>query len=329
MPVSDGCEASCVIITVTLNPAIDETVEVDRFVEGDTNRVASIRRDIGGKGINVARVLKELGYEPLAMGFAPGDLGRMVEDTLRDENIGADFTFLDGVTRTNITILDRARHRHTVLSAAGPFAGPDDIEAMVKSIRRRLRPDTWLVLAGSLPPPCTGEVYGRLVLEAERAGALTALDADGIVVRQVLETGARPTVVKVNHHELQRVYGDPTETEDEVFEAGETIRHLGVAAVVVTRGTLGSVALTPDADYRINAPDVEVVSAVGAGDAFLAAMLLALRRNDGWEHALRRGAAASVACCLMPGSAECQIADVQRLSSAVVVQVVARHAAVG
>lgn len=317
------------IITVTLNPAIDETVEVDRFVEGDTNRVASIHRDIGGKGINVARVLKELGYEPLAMGFAPGDLGRMIEDTLRDENIGVDFTFLDGVTRTNITILDRSKHRHTVLSGAGPFAHPDDIEEMIANIRRRLRPDTWLVLAGSLPPPCTGDVYARLVLEAERAGTLTALDADGLVVRQVLDYGARPTVIKVNHHELQRVQGNPTDTEDEVFEAAETIRHLGVAAVVVTRGTLGSVALTPEADYRISAPDVEVVSAVGAGDAFLAAMLLGLRRNEGWERALRRGAAASVACCLMPGSAECRMQDVQRLADEVVVHLVARHASAG
>ncbi|TAK79019.1 MAG: 1-phosphofructokinase family hexose kinase [Dehalococcoidia bacterium] len=317
------------IITVTLNPAIDETVELDRFVEGDTNRVASIRRDIGGKGINVARVLKELGYEPLAMGFAPGDLGRMIEDTLRDENIGVDFTFLDGVTRTNITLLDRSKHRHTVLSAAGPYAWPDDIEEMIANVRRRIRPDTWLVLAGSLPPPCTGEVYARLVREAERAGALTALDADGLVVRQVLDNGGRPTLIKVNQHELQRVHGDPTETEDEVFEAAETIRHMGVAAVVVTRGTLGSVALTPDADYRISAPEVEVVSAVGAGDAFLAAMLLALRRNEGWEQALRRGAAASVACCLMPGSAECRAQDVQQLADQVVVKLIARHAHVG
>ncbi|MSQ29381.1 MAG: 1-phosphofructokinase family hexose kinase [Dehalococcoidia bacterium] len=317
------------IITVTLNPAIDETVELDHFVEGDTNRVASIRRDIGGKGINVARVLKELGYEPLAMGFAPGDLGRMIEDTLRDENIGVDFTFLDGVTRTNITILDRGKHRHTVLSAAGPYAHPDDIEEMIGNIRRRLRPDTWLVLAGSLPPPCTGEVYGRLVQEAERAGALTAVDADGLVIRQVLEYGGRPTVIKVNHHELQRIHGDPTGTEDEVFEAAENIHHMGVAAVVVTRGTLGSVALTPDADYRISAPEVEVVSAVGAGDAFLAAMLLSLRRNEGWEQALRRGAAASVACCLMPGSAECRTQDIQRLVDEVVVKLVARHAPVG
>ncbi len=314
------------IITVTLNPAIDETVELDRFVEGDTNRVASIRRDIGGKGINVARVLKELGYEPLAMGFAPGDLGRMIEDTLRDENIGVDFTFLDGITRTNITLLDREHHRHTVLAAPGPYAHPDDIEEMIANVRRRLRPDTWLVLAGSLPPPCTGEVYARLVQEAEHAGALTALDADGVVIRQVLEYGARPTVIKVNQHELERVHGDPTRTEDEVFEAAETIRHLGVAAVVVTRGTLGSVALTPDADYRISAPDVEVVSAVGAGDAFLAAMLLGLRRGEGWECSLRRGAAASVACCLMPGSSECRIQDVQRLADAVIVKLVAPHA---
>src|SRR5215212_4625879 len=105
------------IITVTLNPAIDETVEIDQLVPADTNRVLAIRRDIGGKGINVARVLKELGYEPLAMGFAPGRFGGMIEEQLEDEGIGCDFIAYPGETRTNINIVDRSAHTSTMLAA--------------------------------------------------------------------------------------------------------------------------------------------------------------------------------------------------------------------
>lgn len=318
-----------VIITVTLNPAIDQTIEVDRFQEGDANRVLSIHWDIGGKGINVARVLKELGYEPLAMGFAPGDLGRMIEDQLADSGIGTDFVFVRGETRTNITILDRERHRHTVLNASGPPAAPEDLKEFRARLRRRLRDDTWLVLAGSLPPPCDGETYRGLIVEAEQQGALTALDADGPVVRQVLDEGGRPTLVKLNEHELSRVYGDPTGTEDEAFEAAEHIRSLGVPAVVVTRSARGAIALTPEADYRVRVPHVDVESAVGAGDGFLAGLLLGLRRNEGWERALARAGAAGAACCLTPGTALCRERDVARLAPGIVVERVAQRTAAG
>lgn len=313
------------IVTVTLNPAIDQTIEVDRFVEGDTNSVVAMRFDIGGKGINVARVLKELGYEPLAMGFAPGDMGRMIEDQLADLGIGTDFAFVPGETRTNVTIVDRARHRHTVLRASGPPVEAADLDDLYRRIRRRMRSDTWLVLAGSLPPPCGGEVYQRLLVEAEARGALTALDADGPVVCEVLDLGGRPTVVKLNEFELGRIHGHPTRNEDEVLEAAEAIRARGVPAVVVTRAANGAVALTPEADYRVRTPAVEVVSAVGAGDAFLAGLLFGLRRREPWPQALARAGAAGAACCLSPGTELCQSAQVTRLLGRVVVEQVAQR----
>ena len=313
------------IITVTLNPAIDQTIEVERLVEGDANRILSNRMDIGGKGINVARVLKELGYEPLALGFAPGELGRMIEDQLSDAGIGTDFHFVPGETRTNVTIVDRERHIHTVLNAAGPHVAREDMDELIAKVRRRLRPDTWLVLAGSLPPPYSGSVYRQLIQEAEAHGALTALDADGRVIREVLDGGGRPTVLKLNDHELERVYDDRAGTEDESFEAAEQIRALGVPAVVVTRGSAGSVALTPEADYRVRAPDINVVSAVGAGDAFLAGMLVALRRNRGWEEALTLATASGAACCLTPGTGLCRRGDVEQIIRQISVERVAVH----
>ncbi|MGE3857493.1 MAG: 1-phosphofructokinase family hexose kinase [Dehalococcoidia bacterium] len=313
------------IVTVTLNPAIDQTIEVDRFAEGDTNRVTSIRLELGGKGINVARGLKELGYEPLAMGFAPGAMGRVIEDQLTDLGIGVDFTYISGETRTNVTIIDREQQRHTVLSAKGPNVTGDDLRHLYAKIDRRLRRDTWLVIAGSLPPPCTGEVYRILIEHAEKNGALSALDADGPIVRDVLDRGGRPTLIKVNADELGRIYGDPVGTEDEVFEAAETVRALGVPVVIVTRRAQGAIALTMEADYRVRIPDIDVVSARGAGDAFLAGLLLGLRRGESWEPALARAGAAGAACCLTPTNSPPRSADLPALQSGIVVERVAQR----
>lgn len=313
------------IITVTLNPAIDQTIEVDHLVEGDTNRVTSMRIDIGGKGINVARDLKELGYEPLAMGFAPGDMGRVIEDQLVDLGIGTDFTFIAGDTRTNVTIVDRERWVRTVLSARGPNVTGDDLRHLYDRIDRRLRRDTWLVVAGSLPPPCTAEVYRILIDHAEKNGALSALDADGPIVRELLDRGGRPTLLKTNASEFGRIYGDPVGTEDEVFEAAETVRSLGVPAVVITRGREGAIALTQDADYRLRTPALDVVSAIGAGDAFLAGLLFALRKGESWPDALRRAGGAGAACCLTPGNTAPHAHDMDRLTDEIVVERVAQH----
>ena len=313
------------IVTVTLNPAIDQTIEVDRFVEGDTNRVASIRLDIGGKGINVARGLKELGYEPLAMGFAPGDMGRVIEDQLADLGIGTDFTFISGDTRTNVTIIDREHHRHTVLNAPGPNVTGDDLRHLYGRVDRRLRADTWLVLAGSLPPPCTGDVYRTLIDHADAIGAMSALDADGPVVRDVLDRGGRPTLIKLNADELGRIRGDAVGTEDEVFAAAERVRALGVPAVVVTRGREGAIAVTAEGDFRVGIPDVAVVSARGAGDGFFAGLLYGLRRGEPWPEALARAGAAGVACCLTPANTPPHAYDLSRLLGQTTVERVAQH----
>src|SRR5688572_3319408 len=137
------------IITVALNPALDQTVEVEHFVAADTNRVLAMRFDIGGKGINVARALKSLGYEALATGFAPGNRGRQIVDQLEDSGIGCDFVYVPGEMRTNITILDRATHTHTQLALPGPTLLPEDLRELHDLLRRRVRPGAWLVLAGS------------------------------------------------------------------------------------------------------------------------------------------------------------------------------------
>ena len=301
------------IITLTLNPAIDETVEVARFREGDTNRVIAFRRDIGGKGINVARVLKELGYEPLASGFAPGNLGRVIEDTLVDSGIGTELVTFAGETRTNINVVDRVTHTHTVLAAPGPEVPAEAVALLRERLLRRIRPDTWLVLAGSIPPPLTPSLHIELIDAVAERGGATALDADGPVVAEVLDSPVRPTVLKLNEQELERLQHAPMESEEAVVAAARELQARGVRNVVITRGAHGAIAITAAGEFRALAPRVVVDSAVGAGDGFLAGLLLGLKRGRGWQGALALAVAAGAGVCLAPGTALCRARDVERL----------------
>ena len=317
------------IITLTLNPAIDETVEVDGFNEGDTNRVVSIRRDIGGKGINVARVLKELGYEPLAGGFAPGNLGRIIDDTLVDSGIGTELVSFAGETRTNINIIDRVTHAHTVLATAGPAVPPEAVAQLRERLLRRIRPDTWLVLAGSIPPPLGAWLYIELIAAVAERGGATALDADGPIVESVLASQVRPTLLKLNDHEATRLLGSPTDSQEAALEAARVLQQDGVPNVVITRGDRGAIAVTRLGEFIVRAPVVEVDSAVGAGDGFLAGLLLGLTRGWSWEEALSLAAAAGSAVCLTPGTALCRAAQVDQLIPRVAVERVREQSHVG
>jgi 1-phosphofructokinase len=316
-----------VIVTVTLNPAVDQTIEVERLVPADTNRVAAIRWDIGGKGINVARALKEMGYEPLAMGFVPRDLGRMIEDSLLDAGIGCEFVFVPGETRTNVTILDRATHRHTVLAAAGAPVTEEAMNLLQARVARRVRATSWVVLAGSIPPPGDAALYADLIHVVTERGGRVALDADGPVVAAVLAAGALPTLLKLNDHEVARLLRAPMRSETAVLAGARELRARGIQYVVVTRGVKGAVAISPEGEFRVSAPRVDVNSAVGAGDCFLAGLLLGMVRGEGWRPALALASAAGSACCLTPGTLLCRHDDIERLRPAVSAEPLAEPAA--
>lgn len=308
------------IITVTLNPAIDETVEVERLAEADTNRVLAVRRDIGGKGINVTRVLRELGYESLATGFAPGNFARSIEDLLDDEGIGSDFISYAGEPRTNTNILDRTTHQNTLLAAPGATVPPEAIEELRGHILRRVRPDTWLVIAGSLPPGVTPALHCDLIAAVTARGGWTALDVDGPVAEHILGADCVPTVLKMNDHELGRLLHLPMDEEAAVFAGARMLRRRGVRNVVITRGGEGAVAVTEVGEFRVLPPAVHVDSTVGAGDGFFAGLLLGLKQGRGWEEALALAAATGAAICRLPGTKLCRAGEVHELEPFAVVE---------
>lgn len=314
------------IVTVTLNPAIDQTLVLPRFVAGDTLRVKSSRFDPGGKGINVSRVIKELGGESLAMGFAPGGLGRFIEQTLEAQGVACDFVHTKGETRTNITILDESRHMHTILSEPGPRTDPKYVAELKTRLDKRLQAGDWLVIAGSIPPPLDAAVYTDLIEEAEAMGVHTVLDADG----EALAAGAAasPEVLKGNRRELERLLGRHLDDEASTLDAAREVQNRGVRHVVVTRGREGAVAVDRERSYRGIAPRVRAVSAVGSGDAFLAGVVLTLSRGGSMEEALCLGIAAGTASVLNPGTELCHRREVDILQPRVKVQPIASFIAV-
>lgn len=299
------------IITVTLNPAIDQTLVLDRLTMGDTNRVRESRIDPGGKGINVSRVLRELGRESLATGLAPGSLGRFIEHSLLDQGILCDFVHTRGQTRTNLTVVDDAAHETTLLSYRGPETDPRHVRTLETRLRRYLSADDWLVVAGSIPPPIEAREYAHLIDLGNQRGSHTVLDADADALAAGL-TG-RPELVKANHHEVERLLGKTLDDDNMLLDAAQEMRDAGAATAVVTAGERGAVVVGEAGVWWSWPPETVVVSTVGAGDALLAGLLLKLEEDAGLEQGLRWGTAAGASACLTPGTQLCQHNDVERL----------------
>src|SRR3989304_1180102 len=151
------------IITITLNPAMDKTLVLDELVAGETNRVKDARTDPGGKGINVSRVLRVLGQSSLAMGFVAGSIGRFVEATLNEMGILDDFIHTPGQTRTNIAVVEQKRMITTLLAEQGPVTDPRYLRTLKERLSVHTGPGAWVVLAGRLPPRLKPNIYADLI----------------------------------------------------------------------------------------------------------------------------------------------------------------------
>jgi len=314
------------IITVTLNPAVDQTLVLEQFVPGDTNRVRESRIDPGGKGINVSRVLRELGRESMAAGLAPGSLGRFVEHSLLELGILCDFVHTRGQTRTNLTVVDDATHETTLLSYRGPEIDPRHMQTLETRLRRYIKKNDWLVIAGSIPPPISAEAYPRLIDLARQSGAYSVLDADAEALDIGLNAG--PNIVKCNYHEAERLLGLTLEGDDSLLIAADAMRSRGASIAIITAGRRGAVAVSESGAWWCWPPPTTVVSSVGAGDAFLAGLLSKLDDGQELEEALRWGTATGAASCMTTGTQLCRSHDVAELLPEVRVEQVRSAAAV-
>jgi len=306
------------IVTVTLNPAVDRVVVLYELRLGDTNRVSDGEIDPGGKGVNVSRVLRELGGVSLATGFVAGSLGHFVVASLDKAGIANAFIHTPGQTRQNLALVETRWHRHTMLNEAGPTTEPRFLGQLEQQLSRRVAPGDWVVLAGSVPPGIPPTVYAALTDLVHARGGLVCLDADGEPLIEGVR--ARPDLVKPNREELQRLVGAPVATDRQVLLAAQQLRQRGIGEVVVSLGQQGSIALGPAGAWRASPPAIQTISAIGSGDSLVAGVVLALSRGESLPEGLRIGTAAGAATAMRPGTRLALAEDIQRLLPLVVVE---------
>jgi 1-phosphofructokinase family hexose kinase len=290
------------ILSVTLNPCIDQTLFVDGLKTHDTNRVLRTETDAGGKGVNLSRVAVELGGESLATGFLGGGAGAYVRKVLDQQGVRHDFVETAGGTRTNFSVEDGSGEPPTTFNSAGPNVTEDEWSALVAKVRSECQGASWVALGGSLPKGVPVEAYLTLGSIAKESGCRLALDADGEALRRGLE--ARPHFIKPNGKEAGRLLGRNVETiEEAVFAAEELRQYLEPDGVcVVSLGEEGAVMASAEGTMIGRPIEVESKSTIGSGDSLIGAMLAALERGASLNEAFLLGTAAGAATAMTDGA---------------------------
>ena len=280
------------ILTVTLNAAIDRTVAVPNFRLGHRHRAVESRTVAGGKGINVARALSLLGRPVIATGFVGGPTGDRVLEQLRKESILTDFTRIAGETRINLAVIDPTSGEQTEINERGPAVSPEEVERFVERLRYLAGGARICVLAGTLPPGAGDELYARLVENLRERGVTSILDAEGEAMLDGLRAGA--SVVTPNEREAEELVGQEFADGDDLVHGLSELVRLGAGEAAITRPD-GCVAVVGEGAERrlleVRTEPLEPVSTVGSGDAFLAGYVAG--RYDGREpeHCLAYGVA--------------------------------------
>ena len=298
------------IYTVTVNPALDRAIVVETLTEEDTTRVLSETFYAAGKGIDVSRVIKELGGQSVALGLVGGYDGLHLEGLLINAGVMTDFTKISHETRTNIILRERATDRQFVISAAGPEVDATEIGAFYHHVLQLPGVD-YLVMSGSLPKGVTPNLYGQLILAGRQKDAFIFLDTDGEALKQSIEY--QPTGIKPNRFELSRLVGKDLHSESEIVTACEEIHGKGIQYILVSRGKEGLILSTKDRKIKAVAPPVEVDSTVGAGDSVVAGFILAHSRGEGLTECVRLACAAGTATAQTPGTELCHDGDVENI----------------
>jgi len=300
-----------VILSVTLNPCIDRVLFVDELHVGDTNRVLRVETDAGGKGVNLSRVVAELGGKTTATGFLGGGPGAYVRKVLDVQGVNHDFVEIGLDTRMNFSVEQATGTPPTTLNDKGPEIDQAKWNALLEQTRVYARQAAWLALGGSLPPGVPEDAFAVLTRIGKEEGAKVLLDADGQAMKLGMQ--ALPAMIKPNAKEASRLLGRPIETTEQAVEAARDLLAMGLEIVLLSRGADGAV-LAVGTDVWVGlSPKVQVKSTIGSGDSMLGGFLFALQNGKGWDEALALGLAAGAATALTDGSEIARKPVIERL----------------
>jgi 6-phosphofructokinase 2 len=304
------------IYTVTLNPSLDRTVEVEELVYDDVNTIVDERISVGGKGIDVSRVLKELGTESVALGFVGGYNGLELEGRLVSEGIVCNFTHVNNETKTNAVIYQQKKKLQTLLSRSGPQLFPHEIATFFNRLKE-VPKGSYVVISGGVPHDIRESFFAQLITTLKERGVKAVLDTDGEPLRQSVSAG--PYLIKPNIHEFGRLLGKNVTEIDEIVEGAKA--YLGtIEYIVVSMGAKGVVGISRHGVYHAVPPKVKVRSSTGAGDSLVAGIVFVLSAGGNFEEAVTMGAACGTASTLNPVNYLCKKEDVAIIRKDVIVK---------
>lgn len=284
------------ILTVTLNAAVDKRYVVKRFASGEVNRVRKCVYTPGGKGLNVARVAAIAGEKVVAAGFVGGHAGRYIEEALQPLGIEHAFYHLEAESRSCINIWDEAAGTQTEFLEPGFTVSPEEFCGFRKQFQELAEQADIISISGSVPGGLEENVYQELVSIGREAGKKVILDTSGTLLEQGIK--ACPTMIKPNLDEIRMLTGKRCQQLEDIVDAAEKIHEQGVEIVVISLGSKGSLMVCADGVFEAQVPKIETVNTVGCGDSMIAGFASGLREGLAFDEMLRKASAISAAAAL-------------------------------
>lgn len=280
------------ILTVTLNPAVDKTYTAGTLMLGQVNRMHTVKNIAGGKGINVAKILRQYGYDVMTAGFLGGYTGEFIESYMKEIYAECRFTKTAGETRSSINVVAEDGYVTEILEP-GPVISGQELERFAADYREALAECELVVMSGSVAKGIPADIYRKLIAMGKEAGKRCILDTSGEALLHGIE--AAPYLIKPNQKELEYLVGHKLKDMGELIEAAEKLREKGIACVLVSMGKKGLLSVTENAALWAKIPAVKAVNTVGCGDSVVASYAMSLIKGEDEYTALKRAAAISAA----------------------------------
>jgi 1-phosphofructokinase family hexose kinase len=309
------------IVTVTLNAAVDRTLLVPNFQVGHRHRASVGSLSAGGKGINVGRAMKRLGVPVVCTGLAGGRNGILLVEELTQEGILNDFVRIRGESRTSTAVLDPTSNVYTEINEWGPEVAEDELDTLREKLAYLTQGAEFVVFAGSLPRRVDTDFFGEVVREAGRRHQFAVVDSDGETLRA--GASAEPYLIAPNVREAEELVGYEFVDDEDLVTALDEIAELGPRNVLITQETGCHALLREDRNevrLRARAPRLEAVSRIGAGDTLLAGFLAARVSGKPFEDAVRTGVATGAASVLEAGPGRFDPREASRLTPLVTIE---------
>lgn len=299
------------IITLTLNPAVDKTVTLPVFRIGQVNRITDMRLDPGGKGINVSKVIHSLGGHSIAMGILGGATGEYIQSSLDHMGIEHDFITVPEATRVNMKIVDTKLGTNTDINEPGSPVDEKTLEALYQKLAGRVKSGDIVVLAGKTPPAVDEGIYAQWTHRLHRLGAKVYLDVDDKALRLGLE--AKPDLIKPNEEEFSQLMGRKFHSIEETGRAAFELIERGIGQIVISLGARGVLFVTKDRFVYAKGLSVPVISTVGAGDATMAALALGNAKGYPPQETMKLALASGAASVMCAGTEALSKSTVEEL----------------